>query len=131
MVVLEEPDTIIPYVRICGGTGGAIRPPTRLLTAPPRSHFGVIARHNRFGACVGAFLPHRARERRHNAGVSAPSEAWCALRGESPRRVRASHPPVSSVASLAESDFFFRRTRETTRTQSIVQAVGDTVVPES
>ncbi len=29
MVMHEEPYTIIPYVRICGGTGGAIRLPTR------------------------------------------------------------------------------------------------------
>jgi hypothetical protein len=35
-------------------------------------------------------------------GVSAPSEAWCILQGESPCRVRVSHPPVSSVASVAE-----------------------------
>ena len=30
--------------------------------------------------------------------VSAPSEAWCILQGESPCRARVSHPPVSSVA---------------------------------
>ena len=35
-------------------------------------------------------------------GVSAPSEAWCILQGESPCRVRSSQPPVSSVASVAE-----------------------------
>jgi len=35
--------------------------------------------------------------------VSAPSEAWCALRGESPRPVRFSHPSVSSVAHVAET----------------------------
>ena len=40
-------------------------------------------------------------------GVSAPGEAWCVLQGVSPCRVRASHPPVSSVASMAESDVFF------------------------
>ena len=34
--------------------------------------------------------------------VSAPSEAWCILQGESPCRVRVSHPPVSSVAPVAE-----------------------------
>ena len=46
--------------------------------------------------------------------VGAPSEAWCILRGatrlssskSSPRRVRVSHPPVSSVASVAESRTF-------------------------
>jgi len=36
--------------------------------------------------------------------VGAPSEAWCFLPGESPGRGRASHPPVSSVAPLAERD---------------------------
>ncbi len=35
--------------------------------------------------------------------VTAPSEAWCILRGESPRQVRVSHPPVPSVAPVAES----------------------------
>ena len=34
--------------------------------------------------------------------VSAPSEAWCILQGESPCRVRVSHPPVSSLACVAE-----------------------------
>ena len=34
--------------------------------------------------------------------VSAPSEAWCILQGESPCRERVSHPPVSSVAPVAE-----------------------------
>ncbi len=29
MVMFEEPYTVVPYVRICGGTGGAIRVPTR------------------------------------------------------------------------------------------------------
>jgi len=39
MMMLEEPDTVVPYVRICGGTGGAIRPPTRLQTIPARGSF--------------------------------------------------------------------------------------------
>jgi len=39
-------------------------------TAPARSNFGIIARYNCFGGCVGAFLPHTAREQLHNAGVS-------------------------------------------------------------
>ena len=34
--------------------------------------------------------------------VIVPSEAWRILRGASPRRVRANHPPVSSVAPAAE-----------------------------
>ena len=33
-----------------------------------------------------------------NITVSAPSEAWCFLQGESPCRVRFSQPPVLSVA---------------------------------
>jgi hypothetical protein len=40
-----------------------------VLIASALSTFGIRARHNRFGGCVGAFLPHTARERRHNAGV--------------------------------------------------------------
>jgi len=38
-----------------------------------------------------------------SSAVSAPSEAWCILQGSSPCRVRVSHPPVSSVAPVAES----------------------------
>ena len=41
-----------------------------VLTAPALCNFSIIARPNRFGGGVGAFLPHMARERRHNAGVS-------------------------------------------------------------
>jgi len=37
-----------------------------------------------------------------DAGVGAPSEAWCALRGESLCPVWFSQPPVSSVACMAE-----------------------------
>ncbi len=49
------------------------------------------------GICAGgagrpAFLPRRA-----------PGEAWCVLQGASPCWVRVSHPPVASVASVAES----------------------------
>jgi hypothetical protein len=35
--------------------------------------------------------------------VIAPRQAWRFLQGESPCRARASHPPVSSLASVAES----------------------------
>lgn len=38
-----------------------------------------------------------------NLDVIAPRKARCFLRGESPRRVRASHPPVLSLASVEES----------------------------
>jgi hypothetical protein len=36
-------------------------------------------------------------------GVVAPRKAWRLLQGESPCRGRGSHPPVSSLASMAES----------------------------
>jgi len=61
--------------------------------------------------------------------VSAPSEAWCILQGEGPCRERVSHPPVSSVAPVAE----FRdagRTKQVKRTQRIMQAVGESALPE-
>ena len=34
--------------------------------------------------------------------VSAPSEAWRFLQGESPCQVRVNHPPVPSVAVMEE-----------------------------
>jgi len=37
-----------------------------------------------------------------NCDVRAPSEAWCILQGERPCRERTNHPPVSSVAPVAE-----------------------------
>jgi hypothetical protein len=40
-------------------------------TVTARFDFGIIARHKRFGGYVGAFLPHTARQRLYNAGVSA------------------------------------------------------------
>ena len=58
------------------------RPPCReaamfnkalVLTAPALCNFGIHARPQRFGGGVCAFLPHRARKRRHNAGVSDTS----------------------------------------------------------
>ncbi len=61
--------------------------------------------------------------------VSAPSEAWCILQGESPCRVRISHPPVSSVAPVAET-CDVRRTKQVKRTQRIMQAVGESALPE-
>lgn len=36
--------------------------------------------------------------------VSAPSESWCILQGASSCRVKISHPPVSSVAPMAEKE---------------------------
>ena len=41
-----------------------------VLTAPALRNFGIRTRHNRFGGGFGFILPHTARERRHNAGVS-------------------------------------------------------------
>jgi hypothetical protein len=40
--------------------------------------------------------------RQVSASVTAPRKAWRLLQGESPCRVRGSHPPVSRLASMAE-----------------------------
>jgi tetratricopeptide (TPR) repeat protein len=54
-------------------------------------------------------LTSRSSGRREKAaplltlGVIAPRKAWRCFPGESPCRVRANHPPVSSLASVAES----------------------------
>ncbi len=61
--------------------------------------------------------------------VRAPSEVWCILQGESPCRERVSYPPVSSVAPVAEQKGFLR-TKQVKRTQRIMQAAGETVLPE-
>src|SRR5207245_1569223 len=45
-------------------------------------------------------------------------------------RGRASHPPVSRLASMAESQGSLRRTRWAKRRQSILEAVGVTAHPE-
>jgi hypothetical protein len=75
--------------------------------------------------------PLRARRwRRLTAGVIAPRKAWRLLQGESPCRVRARHPPVSSLASMAESQLYTRRTRWAKRRQSILEAAGVTAHPE-
>jgi hypothetical protein len=39
---------------------------------------------------------------RLSLGVIAPRKAWRLWQGESPCRVRVSHPPVASLASMAE-----------------------------
>ena len=44
-------------------------------------------------------------------------------------RVRPSQPPVSSVAPVAETDIECR-TKQVKRTQRIMQAVGESVLPE-
>jgi hypothetical protein len=49
-------------------------------TVPARSSFYRIARHNCFGGGVGAFPPHRARERLYNAGVSNLPDNFCKIR---------------------------------------------------
>jgi hypothetical protein len=55
-----------------------------------------------FGAAVGNIVcPHNTIA--GGATVGAPSEAWCILQGAGPCRERVSHPPVSSVAPVAES----------------------------
>jgi hypothetical protein len=53
------------------------------------------------------------------------------LPGESPGRVRVSHPPVSSVAPAAEPEVLRWRTKQVKRTQRILQAAGVTAYPES
>jgi hypothetical protein len=60
----------------------------------------------------------------------APRNAWRLLQGERPWRVRASHPPVSRLASLAESWRTPRRTRGATRRQRLLSAVGVTAPPD-
>src|SRR5262245_4041270 len=67
---------------------------------------------------------------RRGSSVMAPIKAWRLVLGESPSRVRASHPPVSSLASMAESGRQARRTRWAKRRQSILEAVGVTAHPE-
>ena len=71
MVVLEEPDTIIPYVRICGGTGGAIRPPTRLRILGTRRNFGIHARYQCVVVIRAWSFPARASPKPHMLGVSS------------------------------------------------------------
>ncbi len=57
MVMHEEPYTIIPYVRICGGTGGAIRLPTRQRTLGTLGNFGLVSRYQRAVAVSSWLLP--------------------------------------------------------------------------
>jgi hypothetical protein len=64
------------------------------------------------------------------ASVIAPRKAWRLLQGASPCRVRASHPPVASLASLAEPGVSVRRTRWAKRRQRILEAAGVTAPPE-
>jgi hypothetical protein len=64
-----------------------------------------------------------------DTGRYRAKQAWRLLQGESPCRVRSSHPPVSSLASMAESWWFTRRTRWTKRRQSILEAAGVTAHP--
>ena len=63
---------------------------------------------------------HSGFRRRVSFGVIAPRKAWRLLPGESPCRVRASQPPVSSLASMAESWGSTRRTRWAKRRQRIL-----------
>jgi hypothetical protein len=61
---------------------------------------------------------------------SRAKKAWRLWQGESPCRVRASHPPVSSLAFMAESGSRPWRTRWTKRRQSILEAAGGAASPE-
>jgi hypothetical protein len=73
----EEPYASIGHVRVCGGPGG--QPP-----GLPGS-----------GSWQKAATPGEPC-------VLAPGQVRHILRGGSPRRVRVSHPPVPSVAPVAE-----------------------------
>ena len=73
-------------------------------TATALASFGIRARRTCLGGYVGCVLPVRARLRLVKRSVSVPSEAWCVLQGASPCRERASHPPVASVAPVAEAE---------------------------
>ena len=52
---------------------------------------------------VATLVPRCGFRQRLRPSVIAPRKAWRLLQGESPCRVRARHPPVSSLASMAES----------------------------
>src|SRR6266700_6453793 len=92
---------------------------------------GTRARAQQGRAGDGCQLPLRfSFQPRLTPSVVAPRQAWRLLQGESPCRVRASHPPVSSLASMAETWSYTRRTRWTKRRQSILEAVGVTAHPE-
>jgi hypothetical protein len=68
--------------------------------APPK----IRAEQTAAADCLQRPLVPRSRFRqRLSGGVLAPRKAWRLLQGERPCRVRASHPPVSSLASMAES----------------------------
>ena len=70
------------------------------------------------GSWVGGATLYRSPVRLR-PGVPAPRQAWRLLPGESPGRVRVSHPPVLSVGPIAELGN--RRTRRWgKRTQRIL-----------
>jgi hypothetical protein len=73
---------------------------------------------------------HSGFRQRLRPGVIAPRKAWRLLLGESPSRARASHPPVSRLASMAESGLQAWRTRWAKRRQRILEAVGVTAHSE-
>src|SRR5262249_11672210 len=56
-------------------------------------------------------------------------KAWHLLQGARPCRVRASHPPVARLASLAALGDHARRTRWAKRRQRLLSAVGGTAPP--
>lgn len=63
---------------------------------------GILPVEGRLELIEGEIIAMAPIGSRHAAIVIVPSEAWRILRGASPRRVRANHPPVSSVAPAAE-----------------------------
>src|SRR6266567_4271092 len=61
--------------------------------------------------------------------VSAPSEAWRFLQGESPCGVRINHPLLPSVATATAE--VKSRTSQLKRTQGNMQAAGETVLSKA
>ncbi|MBN2266709.1 MAG: hypothetical protein JW725_00010 [Candidatus Babeliaceae bacterium] len=96
---------LLEYIEKCTFINERMANKALVLTAPALSNFGIIARSKRFGGNVGAFLPHWARERRHNAGVSnAPCRtkllSWCQVSPKAFRHARAISKVVDKNALL-------------------------------
>jgi len=104
-----EPYEGKPHVRfeVAGGGNQDLGPRRHSLTLPGDGEQRPLV--PRFG-----YQPRLTR------GVIAPRKAWRLLQGERPCRGRMSHPPVSSLASMAEWWRSPRRTTGATRRQSIL-----------
>jgi len=113
----------------------AVRPPK----SPPRGDEGAAcqpgpyrvsrederAEQSAAGDALQRPLVPRSRFRQWlSCCVLAPRKAWRLVPGARPGRVRARHPPVSRLASRAESWGRTRRTRGAKRRQRLLSAVG-------